>query len=211
MKIAIFVHQPACSVDSANGIISALSLHHKFKLFSKDQVESTFFRDVDCVCFPGGIGDADRFDHLMPYNLELVKDYVHNGGRYLGICMGAYWAGSYYFNILNGIDTVQYIKQPNADTRRPHAKSLKVTWEGEPCEMFFYDGCAVVGDLSKTKVIATYTNGDAMAVIQNNIGLIGCHPESEPYWYNNYSWMKTHYVDNKKLLYQFVNDLTHCN
>lgn len=211
MKIAIFVHQPACSVDSANGIISALSSHHSFKLFSRDQVESTFFRDVDCVCFPGGIGDADRFDYLMPYNLELVKDYVNNGGRYLGICMGAYWAGSYYFNILDGIDTVQYIKQPNADTRRPHAKSLKVIWEDQPCKMFFYDGCAIVGDLSKTKVVATYTNGDAMAVIQNNIGLIGCHPESEPYWYNNYSWMKTNYVDNKKLLCQFVNDLTHCN
>ena len=207
MKIAIFVHQPACSVDSANGIISALSSHHKFKLFSKDQVESTFFRDVDCVCFPGGIGDADRFDYLMPYNHELVKDYVNNGGRYLGICMGAYWAGSYYFNILDGIDTVQYIKQPNADTRRPHAKSLKVTWEGESCEMFFYDGCAVVGDLTKSTVVSTYANGDAMAVIHNKIGLIGCHPESEPYWYDNYSWMQGKYQNNQQYLLDFINRL----
>ena len=57
--IAIFVHQPMCSVQSANGIIKALSPNYTFKIFSRQEVERDFFDDVDVVCFPGGIGDAD--------------------------------------------------------------------------------------------------------------------------------------------------------
>ena len=57
-KIALFVHQPACSVDSLNGVILSLKDEYTFKLFSKDEVEDTFFDDVDMVCVPGGIGDG---------------------------------------------------------------------------------------------------------------------------------------------------------
>jgi glutamine amidotransferase-like uncharacterized protein len=132
------------------------------------------------------------------------------GGKYLGICMGAYWAAKDYFNILDSIDAVQYITRPNTDTRRPHAKALPVTWQGQQEKMYFYDGCALVGDTTKFKTIATYANGDAMAIIQNNIGLIGCHPESQPSWYAEYhSWMRPHYHGGRhhELLLDFVNDL----
>ena len=76
--------------------------------------------------------------------------------------------------------------------------------------MFFYDGCALVGDASKFTTIATYANGDAMAVIQNNIGLIGCHPEAEQFWYNSYSWLKGKYCidQHHALLLDFVHLLT---
>ena len=110
-KIALFVHQPACSVDSANGIILSLQEHYNFKLFSRDEVEPTFFNDVNIVAVPGGIGDADRFESLMKYNCQHVRKFVKAGGKYLGICMGAYWAGPNYFNILDHIKPVQYIKR----------------------------------------------------------------------------------------------------
>jgi hypothetical protein len=75
--------------------------------------------------------------------------------------------------------------------------------------MFFYDGCALVGDNTKFKTIATYANGDAMAIIQNNIGLIGCHPESEKFWYDSYSWMGKHWHNDAhhKILLEFVNEM----
>jgi hypothetical protein len=74
--------------------------------------------------------------------------------------------------------------------------------------MFWYDGCALIGN-GKYKTIATYANGDAMAIIQNNVGLIGAHPESEQFWYDSYSWMKGKYHngDHHKLLLEFVNQL----
>mgnify|MGYP006302167707 FL=1 len=177
--IALFVCDPKCSVQSGNGIMKALSSHYNFKLFSKNIVEDNFFDGVDMVIVPGGFGDADSYDTLMKNNAKLIRKFIRNGGRYIGICMGAYWAGQHYMNILDSLDTVQYIKRPTTDTRRPHAKNMKVYWHGEPVNMFFYDGCAIVGDYSKMEIVAKYPNDDIMAAIQGRIGLIGCHPEAE--------------------------------
>ena len=142
-------------------------------------------------------------------NQNRIKEFVTQGGKYLGICMGAYWAGLYYLNILDNVDAVQYITQPGTDTRRPHAKAIDVTWNGVQDKMFFYDGCALVGDVTKFTTVATYANGDAMAIVQNNIGLIGCHPESEQFWYDGYTWLKGKYHQDQHhaLLLEFVNNL----
>jgi glutamine amidotransferase-like uncharacterized protein len=205
-RIALFLHQPKCSVQSGNGIIKALEPHYNFKIFTKHELEEDFFNDVDMIAFPGGIGDSDSYESLMKQNKKVITNFIQNGGAYLGICMGAYWAGSHYFNILDSVDAVQYITRPNTDTRRPHAKALTVNWQGEPEKMFFYDGCALVGDQRKFETIASYANGDPMAIIQNRIGLIGCHPESEPHWYQSYSWMKKHWHNghHHNLLLNFV-------
>ena len=206
--IALFLHQPYCSVQSNNGIIKSLSPYYSFKIFTRHELENDFFDDVDCVCFPGGLGDASKFPYLTSEHQNTIKQYIQQGGKYLGICMGAYWAGSEYFNILDNVDAVQYITRPGTDTRRPHAKALPVTWKGQQHKMFFYDGCALIGE-GPRETIATYANGDAMAIIQNNIGLIGCHPESERHWYNSYSWMKPHYHNglHHRLLLEFVDNL----
>ena len=207
-KIALFVCDPKCSVQSSNGVMNALSSHYNFKLFSKNEVENGFFDDVDMVIFPGGIGDSDSYDTILKNNKDVVVDFVTRGGKYLGICMGAYWAGKDYFDILDDVDSLQYIKRPNTDTRRPHAKNIKINWQGTNTTMFFYDGCAMVGD-GNYETVATYANGDAMAIIQKNIGLIGCHPESQQFWYDSYSWLKDKYHNGTqhKLLLDFVNEL----
>lgn len=210
--VALFIHQPKCSVQSANGVIKSLSPYYRFKIFTRHELEDNFFDDVDIVCFPGGFGDASSFDYLTQSNKSAIDNFINRGGKYLGICMGAYWAGSYYFNFLKDVDAVQYITQPKADTRRPHAKNIAITWKTRPMNMYFYDGCALEGT-GKFNTIATYANGDAMAIIQNNIGVIGCHPESEKFWYESYSWMssKYHYGQHHELLLDFVTDLCKSN
>jgi len=205
--IALFVYDPKCSVQSCNAILKSLKGHYNIKLFSKNTVEDNFFDDVDMVLMPGGIGDSETFHTLFKNNAKRVIKYVADGGRYLGICMGAYWAGSHYLKILDGLDTVQYIKQPNTDTRRPHAKDMKVYWYGVPMTMFFYDGCAIVGDYSKMEVVAKYANDDVMAAIQGKIGLIGCHPEAEQWWYDSYSYMKGKWTSRQDILLEFVDKL----
>jgi len=189
--------------------MNALGQYYNFKVFGKNAVEDVFFNNVDMIAVPGGIGDASSFENLFQHNGERVRQFVKDGGRYLGICMGAYWAGSHYFNILDSVDAVQYLLQPNTDTRRPHAKNIDVTWLGNTEKMFWYDGCALVGNTNKFKTVATYANGDAMAIIQDRIGLIGCHPESEQFWYDSYSWMRGRYHagQHHRLLLEFVDRL----
>jgi len=206
--IALFLYDPKCSVQSGNGIIKSLQKDYNFKIFSINALEDSFFDDVDIVAVPGGFGDANSFDRAFKHNKKRIQQFVHAGGKYLGICMGAYWAGKYYFDILDNIDAVQYITQPGTDTRRPHAKDIKITWNGVSTTMFFYDGCALVGN-GQHDIVATYANGDAMAVIQGNVGCIGCHPESEQFWYDSYTWMQGRYHNGQHhtLLLDFVNQL----
>jgi glutamine amidotransferase-like uncharacterized protein len=187
----------------------ALSPHYSFKIFTRHELEADFFEDVDIVCIPGGFGDAASFDYLLGENGSRIKQFVQQGGKYLGICMGAYWAGKYYLDILRDVDAEQYITRQGTDTRRPHAKNLDVVWDSIPYKMYFYDGCALIGNRNKFNTISTYANGDPMAIIQNNIGLIGCHPESELHWYENYSWMRGKYHNglHHTLLLDFVNQL----
>jgi hypothetical protein len=205
--IALFLYDPKCSVQSGNGVIRALQDNYNFKIFGKNSLEDNFFNGVDIIAVPGGFGDAASFDLAFKQNGNRVKQFVKDGGKYLGICMGAYWAGKHYFDMLDSVDAVQYITQPNTDTRRPHAKDLPVLWRNRPERMFFYDGCALVGDTTKFDTIARYQNGDAMAIMQDNIGLIGCHPEAEPFWYDGYTWMKGKYSSKHNLLLDFVNQL----
>jgi len=189
--------------------MQALSPYYNFKLFSKNRVENVFFEDVDIVAVPGGIGDADTFTQLFKNNANRVREFVGQGGGYLGICMGAYWAGSHYLNILKEVDAVQYLKRPGTDTRRPHAKNIAINWQGQDMSMFWYDGCALVGNRDRFETVATYSNGDAMAIYQDRIGLIGCHPESEKFWYDGYSWMRPHWHHraHHQLLVDFVDQL----
>jgi len=209
--IALFISDPKCSVQSGNGIMKALGSRYNFKIFSKNAVEDNFFRHVDLIVVPGGFGDSDSYDSLFRHNGQEVKEFVRNGGHYLGICMGAYWAGSHYLNMLEGVDAEQYLKRPGTDTRRPHAKNISITWQGKPMNMFWYDGCALVGDNNKFETVATYANGDPMAIIQKRIGLIGCHPESEKFWYDSYSYMRQHWHEghHHAILLEFVNELMH--
>ena len=205
--IALFIHDPKCSVQSGNGIIKALNSKYEFKIFSKNELEDDFFDDVQLIAVPGGFGDSDSYDRLLSHNSERVVDFVKNGGHYLGICMGAYWAGKHYFNILGDVDVEQYIKRPNTDTKRPHAKNMPIIWNGVDDNMFFYDGCAF--GPGQYDIVAKYMNDDPMAIIKGRIGLIGCHPESQLHWYESYSWMKGKYHNGRHhtQLLEFVNKL----
>ena len=207
-RIALFVHHPRCSIQSVNGIIKSLEEHYVFKTFTKHEIEDGFFDDVDIVCFSGGIGDSDAYDFLFRDNGDSIRRYVQNGGRYLGICMGAYWADRHYFNLLDGVTCDQYIKRPNTCTRRYYSKGIECNWNGTTDRFFFYDGPAFVGNESTFETVARYTNGDPAAIIEGRIGLVGPHLESQEFWYDKpYLHKYWHKDTHGKLLLAFVNRL----
>lgn len=205
--MALFVADPYCSVQSANAVISTVRRDFHVKIFGSRELEEGFWSDVDLVCVPGGFGDAQSYHRLMANHSSDIQNHVRRGGAYLGICMGAYWAGSHYLNILDSVDAYQYITQPNTCTRRPHAKNMLVQWQGQPRKMYFYDGCAFVGDSARFTTVAEYPNGAAMAIVQGRVGVIGCHPEAEAFWYNSYSWLRNQWQDHRPLLAEFARTL----
>jgi glutamine amidotransferase-like uncharacterized protein len=199
---------PRCSVQCCHGIIRALSPKYEVDIFQQYEIKESNFKKYDIIAFPGGIGDSDSFDTTLRGKMDVIKNQITKGKKYLGICMGAFWAGHHYFDILDGVKCEQYIKRHNSDVRRPFSTIAPVLWEGKKYNMFFYDGCSLVGDNSKFETIATYVNSDPMAIIQNNIGLIGCHPESDEYWYDKpYLKKYWHNFVHHQLLLDFVDKL----
>lgn len=208
-SIAIFCHDPECSDDCVDAMIAALQGEFVIYRFEEHRLnDKGLFENVDMVAFPGGVGDAKRYyDFFKRRNSNAVADFVANGGKYLGICMGAYWAGPDYFDLLDRLEPVQYIKRPNADVRRPYATTAKVDWSGNSQTMFFYDGCTFEGD-GRAQIIGRYANNDPMAIIQRRVGLIGCHPESQIGWYEK-KYMQKHWHKgfHNELLLEFTKRL----
>jgi glutamine amidotransferase-like uncharacterized protein len=212
-QMALFLHHPECSEDCVKAMVDVLSVNYSIKIFGEKELDDdNFFNDLDVIAFPGGIGDSDSYpDFFTRTRANRIARFLESGGHYLGICMGAYWAGSRYFDILTDVDAVQYIKRPNAKVRRSFGTVAEVEWEGSKEHMYFYDGCALIGDETKFQTIARYANGDPMAIIQGRVGLLGCHPEAPLYWYEKpWQYINKHWNNGRhhSLLLNFVNNLT---
>lgn len=209
-RIALFHHQPECSIECCNGMIRALSPQYEVKLFNVHDDLKEVLHDVGMVAFPGGIGDSERyFDFFNRRRTNAIFSFLENGGKYLGICMGAYWAGPRYFDLLDNLDAVQYIKRPTAEIRRSYGTVADIEWLGQKEKMFFYDGCTFTGT-GYYDTIAKYANDEPMAIIQGNVGIIGCHPESEEFWYKEpYQYLDGYWHNGRHhdLLLDFVNKL----
>jgi hypothetical protein len=181
--IAIFIHDPQCETSCALGMIEGLLPDFHVRTFGLYELSYDFLSQFDVVAFPGGMGDSDDFHNIFSkYQKDVVRAYVQSGGKYFGICMGAYWTGPHYFDLVEGLEVEQYIGQPGADIETDGPTIADVTFPGNKEEvMYFYDGCAILG--TDMQVVAAYSNGNAMAAIQDNVGMFGCHPEALEWWY----------------------------
>lgn len=206
--LGVYVHYPVADPECANALAVILAPKYKIVHITHRSLTASTLKNIDCLVFPGGLGDSDVFDDVLLDRKTVVQDYMKSGGRYLGVCMGAYFAGHHYFDVLKDVDTVRYIKQPGADVTREDETISPVVWNRKPYNMYFFDGCALMGNLSSLRVFATYANGDVMAAIQGRIGLIGCHPESLEYWYDDPRMRPYwHQGEHHKLLMDFVDQL----
>ena len=212
-KMAIFLHHPECSEDCVYALVHALSEKYQIRIFEESELDDpNFFINLDVIVFPGGIGDSDTYLNFFTRSrANRIADFIHGGGHYLGICMGAYWAGSRYFDLLTNADVVQYIKRPDANVKRSYGTVADVVWNDTPEKMYFYDGCCILGEEAGFKIMARYTNNDPMAIIQGRIGLIGCHLEAPKYWYEKpWQYIEKYWHNGRhhKLLLNYVNELT---
>jgi glutamine amidotransferase-like uncharacterized protein len=138
---------------------------------------------------PGGSGDLSQTYRHLKRHAPAIRSYVASGGRYLGICMGAYLAGrTPGFQLLPG-DTDQFITSRGASVRTEADTIVNVHWRGQLRSMYFQDGPFFLLDRRATDVIvlATYANGKIAALVapygKGKVGVSGPHPEATTAWY----------------------------
>ncbi|WP_329056153.1 BPL-N domain-containing protein [Amycolatopsis sp. NBC_01488] len=133
----------------------------------------------------GGLDDAWR---VMRRHADVIKGYVHDGGRYLGFCLGGYLAGATPgFALLPG-DTRQYVTSRGADVRSTRDTLVEVDWTGRRHAMYFQDGPQFVLT-GPAEVLARYTNGTIAAAVatygRGRVAVTGPHPEAPESWYRD--------------------------
>jgi hypothetical protein len=137
---------------------------------------------------PGGGGSVNRAFKKLKNDAPAIRNFVFKGGRYLGICMGAYLVDNDPGYDL-GLSTNQYIRTAGASVKTTSDTRVPVIWRGTNRMMYFQDGpyfipdCNIAGQI----ILATYTNGKVAAMVQpygkGKIGVSGPHPEADNSWY----------------------------
>lgn len=194
-RLAIFYHHPQCSIQSAHGIIKALSDDFIIDCINQTQLDN--LSKYDLFAIPGGIGDSDSYYNIL-YNYKDQINHFAMTKKVLAICMGAYWCGPLYLNLIES-NPVQYIKANDSDIKRSFGTTANVNWRGKDLVMYFYDGCMF--ELSNdVEVIARYSNHAPAAIKERNVLAIGPHPESDLYWYKGSKRKYWHHYSHHDLL-----------
>jgi glutamine amidotransferase-like uncharacterized protein len=132
---------------------------------------------------PGG--DFVRMgDGLTPAGVARIRDAVHQGMNYLGVCAGAFLAGDFPrpykgLNLTSGVQFRFYDA-----VRRVHKTPVAVTTaEGSTLDQYWEDGPQLTG---WGAVVAKYPDGTP-AIVQGWSGegwlvLTGVHPEAPENW-----------------------------
>ena len=132
---------------------------------------------------PGG--NFERMGNsITPAAVANVRNAVHDGLNYLGICAGAFFAGNSPYNGLNLTSGVRFPFYA-AEARGIRKAAVDIAIAGSPpIEQYWEDGPQLTG---WGDVVATYPDGTP-AVAQGKFGsgsvlLLGTHPEAPDEWH----------------------------
>ncbi len=147
--------------------------------------------DFDLMWFPGGFSAEYRAYGPDP---EKVREFVREGGIFVGSCAGAYYASS--VTVWNGVAREQPLALffgravgpvsalgPWGTTTPVIAGEDLSRWVGEPPEMYYMDGPELVpDDPGDAQVLAVYEATGRPAIVAADYGegrvlLVGPHPE----------------------------------
>ncbi|EDR25038.1 hypothetical protein, conserved [Entamoeba dispar SAW760] len=125
-----------------------------FKISSSEIKTNKWIESTDLLVIPGG-EDLPYLDKLQIDGIELIKSFVFNGGKFLGICAGAYFSSSYIKFFLTSqlvIEGERYLKfyegnaiGPVYDGYQPNSESgahiVKIMYKNTYAYVYYNGGC----------------------------------------------------------------------
>lgn len=143
----------------------------------------------DIYVQPGGGQDiAGALRSLGKHRVGAIRDYVAQGGHYVGVCMGAYLADAAGIGLIPH-DLDSEVGRPGFAVKTIADAGISVRWAGRKEGIFFQDGPYLprAGRDAGFSPIATYDNGDLAAARysfgKGSLALSGPHPEADNAWF----------------------------
>ncbi|WP_163509209.1 BPL-N domain-containing protein [Fodinicola acaciae] len=180
---------PGCPEAVAALLESSPAGFHVRYVGPKDhELSEDSLAEADLYAQPGG-GTLKRAYKHMKHHRDEIRDFIADGGKYLGFCVGGYLAGATPgFDLLPG-DTDQYIETDDATIDDDGNTLVEVVWNGRRRTVFFQDGPHFDIKRRSANVLATYTNGTVAAAVvpfgRGKVGVVGPHPEATRDWFTD--------------------------
>lgn len=167
----------------------ATSLQLPIQYIEPGNLTAKTFLNAAVYIQPGGDDSLDIKEALSAEEISALKNYVKTGGRYWGICAGAYFAGETLDDEgkVEGLNIIPGDAEPY--TRSPMARLELVTWQGQKRQMYLQDAphFRLLAD-AKVITIANYNNGSIAAFItdygKGKVAVCGPHPEADYAWFD---------------------------
>ena len=142
------------------------------------------FDDVALFAIPGGPDLGRAWDELSEHS-DTIRNFVMNGGRYLGVCLGAFLAGpDDGFDLMSeGNYISREVLQPNYPVGYQNTSDAvaNVDWNYQTGVIqshsyeqyaFFQDGPTFwLPNMTNTKVLGTYVSNGNISATLNSAGL----------------------------------------
>lgn len=217
-RTAAVYRGPAAPGDCPTIVADALEKTYKILFVGPedhDPIDAIESGMIDVWLQPGGGDDVDEgWDAIKPFHRQLRK-WVMDGGRYVGICMGAFLAGTEPgLGLLPkaGADSIVYIETDGADVTDLDEALITVTWRGKQRDIYYQGGPAFELEEDaeeEAEIVATYSNDEIAALIvpcgRGAVGVIGPHPEAPQAWYDECKF-EADAGENMALFRRFVDD-----
>lgn len=147
-----------------------------------NQMGESHLRQYRLLIVPGG-NFIDIGNSLTPSATTNIRNAIHGGLNYLGICAGGFFAGNSGFNGLNLTEGVRFGFY-SASSRGVRKAAVSIATAGAPAlDQYWEDGPQFAG---WGEVVGKYPDGTP-AVVQGTFGsgwviLSGVHPEAPENW-----------------------------
>ena len=208
LKNEIYIYDDSgVGIESMHQLIKMLSevLGNSYsikKIDAKSVIKGEWTKRARIFVMPGG-ADLPYLRKLGGLGNKVIKEFVANGGSYLGICAGSYYASSYVEFDKDGPLEVTGSRELNffagkaigpilatydySSRKGVRAAKISTSFTDAPNLSVYYNGGGYFADadlFANTKVLAVYESG-LPAIIKTNYGkgiaiLSGVHFEYNP-------------------------------
>jgi glutamine amidotransferase-like uncharacterized protein len=191
IKVLIYSGPEAAS-DCVAGVKTSLATANsqnlvngvKFNYATSTKITTSILSGYDLLVMPGGSGGGYYLKSSNIYGTA-IKNFVKNGGGYLGICAGAYAAANFVHGYYNGWGIA------------PHVNAYAVGYTGNLPVTFTSDGTSVI-KRSGTLTLHHY-NGAAMYLRSSGAKIFAKYADSKS-GYKGYAAIVGDYYGNGRVV-----------
>ncbi len=195
VRVAVYRGPAACEdcSQTAKQAIERLGGHYQVDFVGaherRDITANTLAR-YDVYVQPGGGQDIPgALRALGERRVTAIREFVRHGGRYLGLCMGAYLADASNIGLIDD-DLDAEVGRPGFEADTIDDQAVDTWWHGRRNSVFYQDGPYFPAASASPgyQPIATYANGDVAAARyrfgHGRVLLTGPHPEADETWFD---------------------------